>query len=149
MSTSEESVALSEALKKLGWKFVGPTTVYAFMQAMRLVNDRVEGCLMRDVVERATQAVCPARSLAHPSSFRHTAVVQTHPACLGAATICSTKYRLRFIANLPFALEKLLRNTNTCFCPGFLQRIIAASRLFRLHRLIHTTKLTHAAHARR
>ncbi|WP_170606831.1 DNA-3-methyladenine glycosylase I [Ruegeria arenilitoris] len=47
-STSPESVALSKELKKRGWKFVGPTTVYAFMQAMGLVNDHVEGCIMRE-----------------------------------------------------------------------------------------------------
>lgn len=52
VSICAESVALSKALKKLGWKFVGPTTVYAFMQAMGLVNDHVEGCVMRDVVEK-------------------------------------------------------------------------------------------------
>jgi DNA-3-methyladenine glycosylase I len=51
-STSEESIALSKALKKLGWKFIGPTTVYAFMQAMGLVNDHVEGCVIRAKVER-------------------------------------------------------------------------------------------------
>ena len=52
-STSAESVALSKDLKKLGWKFVGPTTVYAFMQAMGLVNDHVGGCVIRPRVERA------------------------------------------------------------------------------------------------
>ncbi|WP_087017186.1 DNA-3-methyladenine glycosylase I [Thaumasiovibrio subtropicus] len=52
-ATSPESVALSKALKKRGWKFVGPTTAYAFMQAMGLVNDHSEGCAMR---EKATQA---------------------------------------------------------------------------------------------
>ena len=52
VSTSPESVALSKALKKLGWKFVGPTTVYAFMQAMGLVNDHAEGCAVRAEVER-------------------------------------------------------------------------------------------------
>ena len=46
-STSAESVALSKALKQQGWKFVGPTTVYAFMQAMGLVNDHAEGCVVR------------------------------------------------------------------------------------------------------
>ena len=50
-STSVESVALSKALKKQGWKFVGPTTVYAFMQAMGLINDHVEGCIVRGKVE--------------------------------------------------------------------------------------------------
>lgn len=52
-STSAESAALSKDLKRLGWKFVGPTTVYAFMQAMGLINDHVEGCVIRDRVERA------------------------------------------------------------------------------------------------
>jgi DNA-3-methyladenine glycosylase I len=52
-STSAESVALSKQLKRLGWKFVGPTTVYAFMQAMGLINDHVEGCVIRAKVERA------------------------------------------------------------------------------------------------
>ena len=50
-STSDESIALSKELKKRGWKFVGPTTVYAFMQAMGLINDHVEGCVMRDEAE--------------------------------------------------------------------------------------------------
>ena len=52
-STSAASIALSKDLKKQGWKFVGPTTVYAFMQAMGLVNDHVEGCVIRAKVERA------------------------------------------------------------------------------------------------
>src|SRR5690606_23295827 len=44
-STSPASIALSKELKKQGWRFVGPTTVYAFMQAMGLINDHVEGCV--------------------------------------------------------------------------------------------------------
>jgi DNA-3-methyladenine glycosylase I len=52
-STSAESLALSKELKKQGWKFVGPTTVYAFMQAMGLINDHVEDCVIRAEVERA------------------------------------------------------------------------------------------------
>ncbi|KEA62607.1 DNA-3-methyladenine glycosylase [Marinobacterium lacunae] len=52
-STSPESIALSKELKKRGWKFVGPTTVYAFMQAMGLVNDHVEGCVTRAQVAKA------------------------------------------------------------------------------------------------
>lgn len=55
-STSSESIALSKALKKRGWKFVGPTTVYAFMQAMGLINDHVEDCVTRAEVERARSA---------------------------------------------------------------------------------------------
>jgi DNA-3-methyladenine glycosylase I len=42
-----ESIALSKDLKKRGWSFVGPTTMYAFMQAMGLVNDHIEGCAVR------------------------------------------------------------------------------------------------------
>lgn len=52
-STSAQSIALSKELKKQGWKFVGPTTVYAFMQAMGLINDHVEDCVIRANVERA------------------------------------------------------------------------------------------------
>jgi DNA-3-methyladenine glycosylase I len=47
LSTSPASIALSKDLKKRGWSFVGPTTVYAFMQAMGLVNDHLEGCHAR------------------------------------------------------------------------------------------------------
>jgi DNA-3-methyladenine glycosylase I len=53
VSTSPESLALSKDLKKRGWKFLGPTTVYAFMQAMGLVNDHVEDCVIRTKVEHA------------------------------------------------------------------------------------------------
>ncbi|MBI5767999.1 MAG: DNA-3-methyladenine glycosylase I [Verrucomicrobia bacterium] len=52
-STSATSIALSKELKKRGWKFVGPTTVYAFMQAMGLINDHVEGCVMREPADAA------------------------------------------------------------------------------------------------
>ena len=55
-STSPESVALSKDLKKRGWKFVGPTTVYAFLQSMGLINDHVEGCIIREEVDRARAA---------------------------------------------------------------------------------------------
>lgn len=54
-STSAESLALSKDLKKQGWKFVGPTTVYAFMQAMGLINDHVEDCVVRAKIERARE----------------------------------------------------------------------------------------------
>jgi DNA-3-methyladenine glycosylase I len=53
VSTSVESIALSKDLKKMGWKFVGPTTAYAFMQAMGLINDHAAGCIIRKDVERA------------------------------------------------------------------------------------------------
>jgi DNA-3-methyladenine glycosylase I len=43
-ATSEEATAMARDLKKRGWRFVGPTTAYAFFQAMGLVNDHVEGC---------------------------------------------------------------------------------------------------------
>jgi DNA-3-methyladenine glycosylase I len=52
-SASVESLTLSKDLKKQGWKFVGPTTVYAFMQAMGLINDHVQDCIIRTKVERA------------------------------------------------------------------------------------------------
>ncbi len=53
VASSAESVALSKELKQLGWKFVGPTTVYAFMQAMGLINDHAAGCIIRGQVEHA------------------------------------------------------------------------------------------------
>ena len=51
LTQTDASRALSRDLRKRGWRFVGPTTVYAFMQAMGLVNDHVEGCAQRAVVE--------------------------------------------------------------------------------------------------
>ena len=51
-----EASALSKDLKRRGWTFVGPTTVYAFMQAMGLVNDHIEGCSMRPRAERARRS---------------------------------------------------------------------------------------------
>ena len=58
-STSAASVAMSKDLKKRGWGFVGPTTVYAFMQAMGLFNDHAEGCVVRDEVKAAREAFTP------------------------------------------------------------------------------------------
>lgn len=58
MTQCAESVALSKDLKRRGWKFVGPTTMYAFMQAMGLVNDHEEGCHVRE----AAMAVRGART---------------------------------------------------------------------------------------
>ena len=55
--TTPTSVAISKNLKKRGWTFVGPTTVYAFMQAMGLVNDHVEGCFCRSEVESMRKAL--------------------------------------------------------------------------------------------
>ena len=60
-STSATSIALSKDLKKRGWKFVGPTTVYAFMQAMGLINDHAPGCGWRERVDAARQAFTPPR----------------------------------------------------------------------------------------
>jgi DNA-3-methyladenine glycosylase I len=51
LGTSPESVAMSRDLRRRGWSFVGPTTVYSFMQAMGLVNDHLEGCFARAEVE--------------------------------------------------------------------------------------------------
>ena len=53
MSITEQSTALSKDLKKRGWTFVGPTTCYAFMQAMGLVNDHIDDCHVRAEIERA------------------------------------------------------------------------------------------------
>ncbi|MDE0108001.1 MAG: DNA-3-methyladenine glycosylase I [Bryobacterales bacterium] len=56
LTKTPESTAMSKDLKRRGWTFVGPTTAYAFMQAMGLVNDHIEGCFARSRIEamRAT-----------------------------------------------------------------------------------------------
>ena len=51
MSKTPVSTQLAKDLKKLGWRFFGPTTAYAFMQAMGLVNDHLQGCSVRDECE--------------------------------------------------------------------------------------------------
>jgi DNA-3-methyladenine glycosylase I len=62
VTTSPEAVALSKELKRRGWAFVGPTTVYAFMQAMGLVNDHAADCVTRAEVARARAGFArPAR----------------------------------------------------------------------------------------
>ncbi len=58
-TTSTESIALSKDLKKRGWTFVGPTTMYAFMQAMGLVNDHIEGCHSRQAAQTARAIFTP------------------------------------------------------------------------------------------
>ena len=52
LAKTPTSTALSKELKRRGWSFVGPTTAYAFMQAMGLVNDHVEGCFVRERIAR-------------------------------------------------------------------------------------------------
>ncbi len=54
---TDESQALARELKRLGFRFVGPTTVYALMQACGLVNDHLSGCALRDEVERQQRTV--------------------------------------------------------------------------------------------
>jgi DNA-3-methyladenine glycosylase I len=56
MSTTPESIALSKELRRRGWTFVGPTTLYAFMQAVGIVNDHLDGCAFRAPAERARRA---------------------------------------------------------------------------------------------
>jgi DNA-3-methyladenine glycosylase I len=56
MATTPESTALSKDLRRRGWTFVGPTTVYAFMQAVGIVNDHLDGCALRAAVERERRA---------------------------------------------------------------------------------------------
>lgn len=56
MTTSPESIALSKDLKKRGWAFVGPTTMFALMQSMGLVNDHIHGCVTREAVAQARAA---------------------------------------------------------------------------------------------
>lgn len=56
-ASTPESTAMSKDLKRRGWRFVGPTAVYAFMQAMGLVNDHLDGCSIRDRVEQARRSL--------------------------------------------------------------------------------------------
>ena len=57
ITSAPEAIALSKDLKKRGWKFVGLTTMYAFMQAMGLVNDHQHDCFMRAPVEAERKAL--------------------------------------------------------------------------------------------
>jgi DNA-3-methyladenine glycosylase I len=59
LTTSPTSIALSKDLKRRGWTFVGPTTIYAFMQAMGLVDDHLEGCVIRRAAEAARKTGIP------------------------------------------------------------------------------------------
>ncbi|WP_242343361.1 DNA-3-methyladenine glycosylase I [Anaeromyxobacter terrae] len=61
MTTTPESVAMSKDLRKRGWTFVGPTTLYAFMQAVGIVNDHLDGCAFRARSERARRAFARPR----------------------------------------------------------------------------------------
>jgi len=54
--STEVSKRISKDLKKRGWSFVGPTTLYAFMQAMGMVNDHLEGCVCRGEIEKERNA---------------------------------------------------------------------------------------------
>jgi DNA-3-methyladenine glycosylase I len=62
LAQTPESKALARELKRRGWSYVGPTTVYAFMQAIGLVNDHVEGCAGQSRVEAARAAFAPPGS---------------------------------------------------------------------------------------
>ncbi len=59
ITTSAEATAMSKDLKRRGWRFVGPTTVYAFMQAVGLVNDHLSACHFHDVVRQARSGFQP------------------------------------------------------------------------------------------
>jgi DNA-3-methyladenine glycosylase I len=59
-STTPESKALAKELKRRGFRFVGPTTAYALMQAVGIVNDHIEGCVFRDEVAAERAAILQA-----------------------------------------------------------------------------------------
>ena len=61
MPTAAEATAMSKDLKKRGWSFVGPTTIYAFMQAMGLVNDHIDACTIHGEVARARAKFKPPK----------------------------------------------------------------------------------------
>lgn len=60
-ATTPESAALAKDLKRRGWSFVGPTTAYAFMQSMGLVNDHIDGCFARPACEAERAALARSR----------------------------------------------------------------------------------------
>jgi DNA-3-methyladenine glycosylase I len=62
-ASTDTSTRLSKELKRLGWSFVGPTTLYAFMQAMGLVNDHLEGCVAREPAEVSRREVASSIGL--------------------------------------------------------------------------------------
>jgi DNA-3-methyladenine glycosylase I len=66
---SPASVLLSKELKKRGWTFVGPTTMHAFMQAMGVVNDHLEGCASRAAALAARAAFTPPQAV--PARINH------------------------------------------------------------------------------
>ena len=63
-AVTESSTALSKDLKRRGWSFVGPTTVYAFMQAMGLVNDHLGDCWVRERVESSRRTAAKSVGIA-------------------------------------------------------------------------------------
>ena len=65
-AVTPESTALSKTLKRAGFRFVGPTTVYAAMQACGIVNDHLADCWVRDAVEAERETAAPD-SAYHPS----------------------------------------------------------------------------------
>lgn len=67
LGSTKHSAALSKELKRAGFGFVGPTTVYAFMQAMGLVNDHVEGCAAGEAARRARAAFVVPQSSSAPA----------------------------------------------------------------------------------
>ncbi len=74
VATSPEATALAKELKRRGFRFVGPTTVYALMQATGIVDDHVAGCYVRAAVEReraaALRKLTPARRRPRPGAAR-------------------------------------------------------------------------------
>ena len=79
-SKTPTSLALSKDLKKRGWTFVGPTTVYAFMQAMGLVDDHLDGCAIRPLAEAARASLpssAPDPTGVRPDSVRTPRTVRT------------------------------------------------------------------------
>ena len=62
-TTTVTSKSLSKDLKKRGWSFVGPTTAYAFMQAMGLVDDHVDGCLVKKKVNKSRKFFSPPQPI--------------------------------------------------------------------------------------
>jgi DNA-3-methyladenine glycosylase I len=77
LSSTPASTAMSKDLRKRGWSFVGPTTCYAFMQAMGMVNDHLDGCSVRAKVEQARREFVRP----HSAASHHRAEQRADSAC--------------------------------------------------------------------
>ena len=111
LPVTPESRALARELKRRGWRFVGPTTVYAFMQSMGVVNDHLSGCHARSAAEAARMSfIRPRRQLSAPSGQRRPATSRCSTfsdvisiSCARSRRMTASAIAIRPIATAPSA----------------------------------------------